>query len=113
MFWKSRDYDETETSIGNVLIQMGLINAAQLHKAITCQRDLGGTIGDVLIGHGMITEKELAKALEVQAKLRGGKEVEANLDMASFQVKARRETVGRSKRQLARFQLQVGEHAEI
>jgi hypothetical protein len=53
--------------IGEILIEQGLITAAQLSTALTSQLIFGGHLGTCLLDLGMIDEDRLGKALEVSA----------------------------------------------
>lgn len=52
--------------LGELLIQDGLINAIQLEKAISAQRQEGGRLGEVLIRLGMVKESQLVSVLGKQ-----------------------------------------------
>lgn len=52
--------------LGELLLERGLINADQLEKALTIQREKGGLIGQILVMLGFAKEDEIAQALTVQ-----------------------------------------------
>ena len=52
--------------LGELLLERGIINQAQLEKALKIQREKGGLIGQVLVNLGYAKEEEIAQALTVQ-----------------------------------------------
>ena len=52
--------------LGELLIEKGLINQAQLDKALKLQKEKGGLIGQILVALGFAKEEEIAQALTVQ-----------------------------------------------
>lgn len=52
--------------LGELLIREGLINEAQLEKAISVQRQEGGRLGEVLVKLGMIKEEQIVTLLSKQ-----------------------------------------------
>jgi hypothetical protein len=52
--------------LGEVLIEHGVINQAQLEKALNLQKERGGLIGEVLVELGFAKEEDIAQALTVQ-----------------------------------------------
>ena len=52
--------------LGEVLLERGVINRAQLEQALASQKEHGGLIGQILIQLGLITEEEVALALTAQ-----------------------------------------------
>lgn len=52
--------------LGELLIQDGLINAGQLEKAISVQRQEGGRLGEILIRLDMVKESQLVSVLGKQ-----------------------------------------------
>lgn len=52
--------------LGELLLERGIINQAQLEKALTIQREKGGLIGQILVGLGYVSEEAIAQALTVQ-----------------------------------------------
>ncbi len=55
--------------LGRILLDSGLVDAAQLDKALERQRHQPGRLGDHLVSLGMITEDDLAKALSIQHRV--------------------------------------------
>ena len=52
--------------LGELLVERGIINEAQLEKALKIQKEKGGLIGQVLVLLGFAKEEEIAQALTVQ-----------------------------------------------
>jgi len=52
--------------LGELLMDRGIINAAQLEKALKVQRERGGLIGQIFVMLGFAKEEEIAQALTVQ-----------------------------------------------
>ncbi len=52
--------------LGELLIKEGLINEAQLEKAISVQRQEGGRLGEILIKLGMVKEDQMVSVLGKQ-----------------------------------------------
>ncbi|MDP3804272.1 MAG: hypothetical protein Q8Q87_01830 [Candidatus Omnitrophota bacterium] len=52
--------------LGELLVERGIINEAQLEKALKAQKERGGLIGQVLVLLGFAKEEEIAQALTVQ-----------------------------------------------
>ena len=52
--------------LGQLLIESGLINQAQLDKALKIQDDEGGLLGKILVTLGYVKEEDVAQALTVQ-----------------------------------------------
>ena len=52
--------------LGELLIKEGLINEAQLEKAISVQRQEGGRLGEILIKLGMVKEDQMVSTLGKQ-----------------------------------------------
>ncbi len=52
--------------LGELLIERGIINQAQLAKALKVQEEKGGLIGQILVMLGFAKEEEIAQALTVQ-----------------------------------------------
>ncbi len=71
------EYDEvgrvdTRSRLGDVLVDVGVITAAELEEALTAQRAVGGgrrRLGQVLVGLGLATERQIAEALAQQLGL--------------------------------------------
>ena len=55
--------------LGEILINEGLINAAQLEKAIAGQKQEGGRLGEVLVKLGMVKEDKMVAALGRQLNI--------------------------------------------
>ncbi len=52
--------------LGELLIEKGFINQAQLDKALKVQREKGGLIGQIFVMLGYVKEEEIAQVLTVQ-----------------------------------------------
>ena len=52
--------------LGELLIEKGIINQAQLDKALTIQKEKGGLIGQIFVMLGYVKEEEIAQVLTVQ-----------------------------------------------
>ena len=52
--------------IGEILLERGIITAAQLQKALAHQQQHGGLLGQIFIEMGFVTEQEVALALTAQ-----------------------------------------------
>jgi type IV pilus assembly protein PilB len=52
--------------LGELLLERGIINQAQLEKALKFQKEKGGLIGQILVSLGLAKEEEIAQALTVQ-----------------------------------------------
>lgn len=52
--------------LGELLLERGIINEAQLNKALKIQSEKGGLIGQIFVMLGYATEEEIAQALTVQ-----------------------------------------------
>ena len=55
--------------LGEILIELGLLEKANLVRALKAQHELGDKLGDILIKLGMIKEEERVKALSTQLDL--------------------------------------------
>ena len=53
-------------SLGQIMLDEGLVTREQLEKAIQKQRRSGGHLGRILVDLGVLTEQQLAKALSIQ-----------------------------------------------
>jgi type IV pilus assembly protein PilB len=53
-------------SVGDLLINMGLITPEQLDEGLTHQKKIGGRLGDILVSKGFIAETALVDALSIQ-----------------------------------------------
>ncbi|MFH0827901.1 MAG: hypothetical protein V1919_01905 [Candidatus Omnitrophota bacterium] len=52
--------------LGELLIDLGVINSSQLEKILELQKQRGGLIGDLLVELGFAKEEDIAQALTVQ-----------------------------------------------
>lgn len=52
--------------LGEILIESGVITAAQLERALELQKEKGGLIGEVLVQLKFTTEEDIAKTLTAQ-----------------------------------------------
>jgi type IV pilus assembly protein PilB len=52
--------------LGDLLLEKGIINQAQLDKALKIQKDKGGLIGQIFVMLGYVKEEEIAQVLTVQ-----------------------------------------------
>ena len=52
--------------LGELLLERGVINQAQLEKALKFQKERGGLIGQILVSLDFAKEEEIAQALTVQ-----------------------------------------------
>lgn len=52
--------------LGELLIERGIINQAQLDKGLAAQKEKGGLIGEVLVDLGFAKEEDIAQALTAQ-----------------------------------------------
>ncbi len=52
--------------LGELLLERGVINQAQLEKALRFQKEKGGLIGQILVALGFAKEEEIAQSLTVQ-----------------------------------------------
>ena len=53
-------------SLGQILLDEGIVSREQLEKAIHIQQRSGGHLGRILVEQGAVSEQQLAKALSVQ-----------------------------------------------
>jgi len=53
-------------TIGQLLLEKGVIKQAQLEEALKIQKEKGGLLGQVLAGLGYVTEEQIAQAITVQ-----------------------------------------------
>ena len=53
-------------SVGDLLINLGLITPQQLDEGLAHQKKIGGRLGEILISKGFITENALVDALSIQ-----------------------------------------------
>lgn len=52
--------------LGELLVDLGLINKTQLQHALEVQKDKGGLIGQALVDLGYVTEEAIAQAITAQ-----------------------------------------------
>lgn len=52
--------------LGELLVEKGIINKAQLDKALKIQKEKGGLIGQIFVMLGYVKEEEIAQVLTVQ-----------------------------------------------
>ncbi|MCZ7644994.1 MAG: ATPase, T2SS/T4P/T4SS family [Planctomycetota bacterium] len=62
------DYGERRP-IGRILIEMGVLDDAQLEQGLAAQAEKGGPIGQILIEMGVITEEDVLQALAIQHQM--------------------------------------------
>lgn len=53
-------------TIGQLLLEKGIIKAAQLDEALKIQKEKGGLLGQVLASLGYVTEEQIAQAITIQ-----------------------------------------------
>lgn len=53
-------------TIGQLLLEKGVIKQAQLDEALKIQKEKGGLLGQILAGLGYVTEEQIAQAITVQ-----------------------------------------------
>lgn len=61
---------QSNSCLGQILVNKGLITSAQLDAAIKVQLVSHKRLGEVLIEQGLLTQKQLSKALKKQSNLR-------------------------------------------
>lgn len=61
---------QSNSRLGQILVNKGLITSAQLDAAIKVQLVSHKRLGEVLIEQGLLTQKQLSKALKKQSNLR-------------------------------------------
>ncbi|MGH2426761.1 MAG: type IV-A pilus assembly ATPase PilB [bacterium] len=73
--WQAQQKETPETgrrprarteSLGQILLDEGVVTREQLEKAMQMQHRSGGHLGRILVEQGVVTEQQLAKALSVQ-----------------------------------------------
>lgn len=52
--------------LGELLIEQGIVNQAQVEKALAVQKEKGGLIGEILVNLGFTKEEEICQVLTVQ-----------------------------------------------
>lgn len=79
---KPKNAFDDPSSIGNILVHLGRITAADLHAAIGQQAQFNDALlGSLLCQRGVTTNADIARALEIQEKMRSGRTVQAELDI--------------------------------
>ena len=53
-------------TIGQLLLEKGVIKQAQLDEGMKIQKEKGGLLGQILAGLGYVTEEQIAQAITVQ-----------------------------------------------
>jgi len=62
------DFEERRP-LGEILIEMGVLDNAGLHQGLDTQHEKGGALGQVLVDAGLITPDALLEALAIQHKM--------------------------------------------
>ncbi|MGB9111739.1 MAG: hypothetical protein WCF24_03320, partial [Acidimicrobiales bacterium] len=55
--------EKTTVRIGELLLERGLANEAQIDQALARQREHGGRLGEILVDMGVVRERALAEVL--------------------------------------------------
>lgn len=75
---------EDPSSLGNVLIDLGVVTRDELDSVLARQKALGeGLLGVLVCEHGLCTTRDVARAMEIQAQMREGRAAEATLGFQS------------------------------
>src|SRR3989338_3535365 len=53
-------------TIGQLLLEKGVIKQSQLDEGLKIQKEKGGLLGQILAGRGYVTEEQIAQAIAVQ-----------------------------------------------
>lgn len=53
-------------TIGQLLLERGIIKQAQLDEALKIQKEKGGLLGQILASLGYVTEEQIAQAITIQ-----------------------------------------------
>src|SRR4030043_522060 len=61
--------DSQRKSLGEVLVEEGMITAEQLRNALELQRSQGGQLGEILVKQGLLKPEQLAAAISVQLNM--------------------------------------------
>lgn len=90
------------TSLGHVLVEMGVITEAQLQEAVERQENstLEQLLGSVLVHYGYCTKEDVDAALSAQKSLRSGKKVKHALAVVDMAI-ARKSSNGARDRAIA------------
>jgi hypothetical protein len=93
---------DDETSLGNVLVEMGILTPRQLQEALDRQENstLEQLLGAVLVHFGFCTKDDVDAALSAQESLRSGKRVRHALAVADIAI-ARKNSNGARSRAIA------------
>jgi len=83
--------DDT-TSLGNILLEWGLITREQLERALKEQETLRGDdlLGKLLVAGGACTHEEIDMAMSAQASLRAGGKAKRAMAVADLALERRR-----------------------
>lgn len=68
--------------LGDILIQAGLLNQAQLHQALETQKSTGLRLGEILVSLGLVSEMDVARAVALQLGIPFIPDHELQVDMA-------------------------------
>jgi len=87
-----KETKEDRTSLGNILLDWGLVSRDQLDHAIYEQKTLKGDalLGKLLIANGFCTETDIVEAMVAQASLRAAGKHQAAMAVANFALKRKR-----------------------
>ena len=61
---------ESDSQLGNIMVEGGIISTQQLSVALRFQQQHGGQLGSILVDYGFISEDTMQSLLELQAKSR-------------------------------------------
>lgn len=76
--------EDDPSSLGNVLVDLGVISLDQLQSVVARQRLQGeGLLGSMLCEAGLCTTRDVARAMDIQARMREGRKAEAGLGFLS------------------------------
>lgn len=56
-------------TIGEVLVEEGMVTAGQVQNALEVQRSQGGKLGDILVKQGLLKPEQLAAAISIQLNI--------------------------------------------
>jgi hypothetical protein len=75
---------DDQTSLGNILVNMGLVSQDQLAEAVLEQQQTSIEVlmGKLLVADGVISEEQLQRALEIQQGLRSKHKYDRALAMS-------------------------------
>ena len=81
-FFKRRKREKHETTIGHVLLRLGLVSDDDIEEALRSKEAQGGKLlGEILLGAEKITEGDLKRALKLQRRMRNGGAIEAEVEI--------------------------------